>query len=42
MDRPRDRYGITANFDEERTSKEVMSQAAALGREFVIGDRAGD
>lgn len=33
----RDRYGITQLiFDEERTSKEMMEQAAALGREFVI------
>lgn len=33
----RDRYGITQLiFDEERTSKQVMDQAAALGREFVI------
>lgn len=33
----RDRYGITQLiFDEERTSKQVMEQAAALGREFVI------
>ena len=33
----RDRYGITQLiFDEERTSKEIMTQAKALGREFVI------
>ena len=33
----RDRYGVTQLiFDEERTSKEVMKQAASLGREFVI------
>ena len=33
----RDRYGVTQLiFDEERTSKEVMEQAASLGREFVI------
>lgn len=33
----RDRYGITQLvFDEERTSKEIMGQARALGREFVI------
>ena len=33
----RDRYGITQLiFDEERTSKEIMTQAKNLGREFVI------
>jgi len=33
----RDRYGITQLiFDEERTSKEMMKEAAGLGREFVI------
>ena len=33
----RDRYGITQLiFDEERTSSELMEQARALGREFVI------
>jgi aspartyl-tRNA synthetase len=33
----RDRYGITQLiFDEERTSKEIMTKAKALGREFVI------
>ncbi len=33
----RDRYGITQLiFDEERTSKVLMNQAKALGREFVI------
>ncbi|MBO6632534.1 MAG: aspartate--tRNA ligase, partial [Psychroserpens sp.] len=33
----RDRYGITQLvFDEERTSKAMMEQAQALGREFVI------
>ncbi|MBR9915226.1 MAG: aspartate--tRNA ligase [Algicola sp.] len=33
----RDRYGITQLvFDEERTSKEMMTQAQDLGREFVI------
>lgn len=33
----RDRYGITQLvFDEERTPKEMMEQAAHLGREFVI------
>ncbi len=33
----RDRYGITQLiFDEERSSKELMDQAKALGREFVI------
>jgi len=33
----RDRYGITQIiFDEERTPKEVMEKARALGREFVI------
>ncbi len=33
----RDRYGITQLiFDEERTSKAIMEQAKALGREFVI------
>jgi aspartyl-tRNA synthetase len=33
----RDRYGITQLiFDEERTSKEIMSNAKKLGREFVI------
>ena len=33
----RDRYGITQLiFDEERTPKEMMDQAKALGREFVI------
>jgi len=33
----RDRYGITQLiFDADRTQKEVMEQAKALGREFVI------
>ena len=33
----RDRYGITQLvFDEERTSKGIMEQARALGREFVV------
>ena len=33
----RDRYGITQLiFDEERSSKDLMDQAKALGREFVI------
>ena len=33
----RDRYGLTQLiFDEERTAKEVMTQANELGREFVI------
>jgi len=33
----RDRYGMTQLiFDEERTSKEMMKDAAGLGREFVI------
>ncbi|MEZ4855149.1 MAG: aspartate--tRNA ligase [Gelidibacter sp.] len=33
----RDRYGITQLvFDEERTSKKMMTQAQHLGREFVI------
>ncbi|MCF4100314.1 aspartate--tRNA ligase [Gillisia sp. M10.2A] len=33
----RDRYGVTQLiFDEERTPKEMMEQAAQLGREFVI------
>ena len=33
----RDRYGVTQLiFDEERTSKEMMKEAAGLGREFVI------
>ncbi len=33
----RDRYGITQLiFDEDRTSKELISQAKMLGREFVI------
>ena len=33
----RDRYGITQLiFDEERTSKTIIEQAKALGREFVI------
>jgi aspartyl-tRNA synthetase len=33
----RDRYGITQLiFDEERTSKVIIEQAKALGREFVI------
>lgn len=33
----RDRYGITQLiFDEERTPKEVLDMAGALGREFVI------
>lgn len=33
----RDRYGITQLiFDEERSSKELMDRAKALGREFVI------
>ncbi|WCO01943.1 aspartate--tRNA ligase [Psychroserpens ponticola] len=33
----RDRYGMTQLvFDEERTSKEMMTQAQGLGREFVI------
>ncbi len=33
----RDRYGMTQLiFDEERTSKEMMKEAAGLGREFVI------
>ncbi|MGG8497370.1 aspartate--tRNA ligase [Tenacibaculum sp. TC6] len=33
----RDRYGITQLiFDEERTSKDLMSVAKTLGREFVI------
>ena len=33
----RDRYGITQLiFDEERTPKKMMLEAANLGREFVI------
>ncbi len=33
----RDRYGVTQLiFDEERTSKEMMTQASELGREYVI------
>ena len=33
----RDRYGMTQLvFDEERTTKEIMTQAQELGREFVI------
>ncbi|WP_457616804.1 aspartate--tRNA ligase [Lutibacter sp.] len=33
----RDRYGITQLiFDEERTPKDIMERAKALGREFVI------
>ena len=33
----RDRYGITQLiFDEERSSKKLMEEAKALGREFVI------
>ncbi len=33
----RDRYGITQLvFDRERTAPEIMEQAAALGREYVI------
>jgi len=33
----RDRYGVTQLiFDEERTSKEIMTKAKTLGREFVI------
>lgn len=33
----RDRYGITQLiFDEERSSKDLINQAKALGREFVI------
>ena len=33
----RDRYGITQLiFDEERSSKDLMTQAKTLGREFVI------
>jgi len=33
----RDRYGMTQLiFDAERTSKEMMKEAASLGREFVI------
>ena len=37
----RDRYGVTQLiFDEERTSKEMMTQASELGREFVIQVKA--
>ncbi|NNM22379.1 MAG: aspartate--tRNA ligase, partial [Flavobacteriaceae bacterium] len=33
----RDRYGVTQLvFDEERSSKEIMTTAAGLGREFVV------